>query len=63
MGNEKTNQSIRKTTLFCSLVASVICIVAIIIEWFQTKKIDEIWIILLVVNIIIIIANKTLNKK
>ena len=54
---------IQKTTYFCAIIASIICGIALFYEWITADFVDEIWIILLIINGVIIVANLFLNKK
>ena len=49
----KTN----KISIICSIVAVLICVFFLILEYIDTKKLSVVWIILLIANIITLIAN------
>lgn len=49
----KTN----KISIICFIVAVLTCVLFLILEYIDTKKLSVVWIILLIANIITLIAN------
>lgn len=52
----------RKVSVVCSRIAIVICLGFIAYEFFSNKTVEPIWIILLLSNIAIMNANRSMNK-
>lgn len=59
----KNEESQRKFCIVMSVIGIILSTLAIPIEYFIMKKIDSLWIILLIVNIIILLINLFNTKK
>lgn len=59
---DKKEINTSKVIQVCSRIAIIICLVAIICEFFSNKKVNAIWIVLLLSNTVLLNANRSKNK-
>jgi len=63
MKDEKKKDTLRKTSIICSISAIIICVIATIVEYILNKKVDTIWIILFFANLSLMLVNISLKNK
>lgn len=60
---DKKEINITKVSRVCAIIAIAICLVAIVCEFFMNKKVEIIWIVLLLSNTVILNANRCKKKQ
>lgn len=60
---EKKEINTSKVVQVCSKIAIVLCLIIIVCEFLGNKKVEKIWIVLLLCNTVILNANRSKNKE